>query len=184
MNERFMNERLSRPSTPHPLVVLGLCICLSLFAPGCTTFFGKNRGPVDNLDMTAIKMNGYSTGPNGVMQALPNPDETPSVILEINDGKKAYERLSMTSGQPLFIGDVVRDANFYKKIGRINVTILRPTQNGAPIRLDVDFDDSGKRVMEGTNYSLRPGDHIVVSADQRSFLSRLTEGTAFERLAN
>jgi len=38
--------------------------------------------------------------------------------------------------------------------------------------MDIDFDESGRRVKEGTNYSLRAGDRVVVTKDDSNFISR------------
>ena len=84
------------------------------------------------------------------------------------------------SGQSLFIADLIRDAKLQKKIGRIKTTILRPNgKNLPPVRLDVDFDDAGKNVMEGQNYSLRPGDHVVVRHDDQSRLAGMVPDIPF-----
>ena len=115
-------------------------------------------------------------GANGVLQGG-KLDET-SVLLEVNDGKKHLEKIPMTEGQPMFIADVIRDAQLHKKIGRIHVRLVRPNGNAAPVRMDIDFDESGRRVREGTNYSLRPGDRIVVTKDDSNFVSRMLSSTS------
>jgi hypothetical protein len=149
-----------------------LCTALLVLAnTGCTTLFGRKGGPGDDLDLSQIKREGYTVGPNGVMQAAPS-DET-SVVLEVVDSKRHFEKIPLIQGQSMFIADVVKDADLRKKLGPIHVRILRPNGNGAPVRMDVDFDDSGKRVKDGTNYSLRPGDHIVVTKDDRGFASQM-----------
>ena len=47
--------------------------------------------------------------------------------------------------------------------------------------MEVDFDATGKRVMEGQNYSLRPGDHVVVSHDERNSLSAMMPSLPFTK---
>jgi len=73
---------------------------------------------------------------------------------------------------------VIRDAKLHKKVGRIQVRVMRPNGNAAPVRMDIDFDESGRRVREGTNYSLRPGDRIVVAKDDSSVVSRMLGKTS------
>jgi hypothetical protein len=159
---------------------IGCCVILLAGQTGCTTFFGKNYSDAEKIDLTPIKKEGYTVGANGVMQPLPATDESPSFILEVNHGKRSFERVPLMPGQPMFVADLMRDADFYRKIGKVRVTILRPNgANNPPVRLDVDFDPSGKRVIEGMNYSLRPGDHVVVSADDRGFLSQVMAGSVF-----
>ena len=79
----------------------------------------------------------------------------------------------MTEGQAMFIADVIRDAQLHKKIGRIHVRVMRPAGNSPPVRMDIDFDETGRRVREGTNYSLRAGDRIIVTKDDTNMVSRM-----------
>lgn len=148
------------------------CICLivtSAFCSGCSTLLGKSKGPLDNLDTRDLKQAGYTFGEYGANKPLTTGDGSPAIVLEVNNGKRHFEKIPMVPGQSLFIADLIRDAKLQKKIGRIKTTILRPNgKNLPPVRLDVDFDDAGKNVMEGQNYSLRAGDHVVVRQDENS----------------
>jgi hypothetical protein len=153
------------------LIAVGIFCCAS---SGCSTLLMKPKGKYDKLDTTGLKMAGYTIGEYGANKPLPVNDSGPAVILEVNNGKRHLEKIPMIEGQSLFIADLVRDAQLHKKLGRIKTTIMRPTgPNSAPVRLDVDYDDSGKNVMEGQNYSLRPGDHVVVSLNDSNFLTNL-----------
>lgn len=160
------------------VLVLGLVV-----SPGCTTFFGKRYSPAEKIDMTPIKKEGYTIGANGVLTPLPTGTDAPSFILEVHDGKKSLERVPLVPGQPMFVADLMRDADFYRKVGRVQVTILRPNGNNPPVRLEIDFDESGKRVEEGMNYSLRPGDHVLVKADDRSMFSQMVGSSVFGKPA-
>ena len=104
------------------------------------------------------------------------------MLLEVNDGKKHLEKIPMTEGQPMFIADVIRDAQLHKKIGRIQVRVMRPNGNSAPVRMEIDFDDTGRRVREGTNYSLRAGDRIVVTKDDSTAVSRMLSKSSLSGL--
>ncbi len=174
MNRLTSVVRLQDFSQRASLVALGVGLLL-VCSTGCTTLFGRKSGPGDDLDLSQIKRDGYTVGPNGVMQAMPSDDS--SVVLEVVDGKRHFEKIPLIQGQPMFIADVVKDADLRKKLGPLHVRILRPNGQGAPVRMDVDFDDSGKRVKDGTNYSLRPGDHIVVMKDDRGFASQMLSKT-------
>jgi hypothetical protein len=174
MNRLTTAVRLQNFSLRVTFAAFGAGVLL-VCSTGCTTLFGRRGGPGDDLDLSQIKRDGYTVGPNGVMQAMPS-DET-SVVLEVVDGKRHFEKIPLIQGQPMFIADVVKDADLRKKLGPIHVRILRPNGQGAPVRMDVDFDESGKRVKDGTNYSLRPGDHIVVMKDDRGFASQMLSKT-------
>jgi hypothetical protein len=163
------------------LVVLTFLAISSL---GCSSLVGKKKGALDNIDLRSIKAAGYTIGAHGAMRPILTDGGQPCVVLEVNHSGRHFEKLPITSGQSIFVGDIVRDANLFKKIGRMNVVILRPNpENPAlpPIRLDVDFDDKGRNVMEGQNYSLRPGDHVVVSPKEHSMLGDFFGSTALSK---
>jgi hypothetical protein len=155
-----------------------------LACSGCAGLMGKNYSDAERIDMTPVKKEGYTVGPYGVMQPLPTAEEEPSIILEVNHGKRSMERVPLVSGQPMYVADLMRDADIHRKIGRVKVTVLRPNGSNPPVRMDIDFDSSGKRVQEGVNYSLRSGDHVVVTADNRTFMNRLLGGSVFGKTTN
>ena len=155
-------------------------IGVSVLSSGCSTLLGKSKGPMDNIDTKGLKQAGYTFGDYGAQKPLATDDERPAIVLEVNNGKRHFEKIPLVPGQPLFIADLIRDAKLQKKIGRIKTTILRPNgKNLPPVRLDIDFDDSGKSVMEGQNYSLRAGDHVVVRQDDRSMFTGMMPDLPF-----
>ncbi len=150
---------------------------------GCATLMGRPRGPMEEIDLTQIKKEGYTMGSHGVMQALPTGDEAPSIVLEVNNGKRSFERVPLTPNQPMFVADLLRDAKLISRVGRIRVAVLRPNGDKPPVRLDIDFDPSGKRVKDGMNYSLRPGDHVVVNSDSRGMFAQFAGSNIFTKNA-
>ena len=169
----LVNQRATLPT------FLGLFLA-SVLSSGCSTLLGKTKGPMDNLDTRELKQAGYTFGEYGANKPLVTEDGNPAIVLEVNNGKRHFEKIPLVPGQSLFIADLVRDAKLQSKIGRIKTTILRPNgKNLPPVRLDVDFDDSGKNVMEGQNYSLRPGDHVVVRQDDRSIFAGMVPEIPF-----
>lgn len=161
-----------RNSTPRQSGwVLG-CVILCGLSTGCSSLVGRSKNSVSNLDPDSMKVAGLTAGPAGGTSAMLTENGEPCVILEVRDGKRHTEKIPLHPGEPMFIGDMVADAQLYKRIGKIKLTIIRP--NGAnlpPVRLDVDFDSTGQKVMEGQNYSLRPGDHVLVSRDETSVIN-------------
>ncbi len=158
------------------LLVIGL-VSIPLYT-GCTSLLGeKPKGPLDNLDIKGLKAAGYTMGPSGaeVPTALPD-DGRPSIVLEVHDGKKHLERIPLTTEKPTFIGDIVKDAQLVERIGRVDISILRPNgANQPPVRMDVDFDAKGRQVMVDQNYSLRAGDHVIVRKNSETFLDRMMQ---------
>ena len=161
------------------LMLLAL-IGSTFFSTGCSTLLGKTKGPMDNVDTKSLKQAGYTFGEYGAQKPITTEDGSPAIVLEVNNGKRHFEKIPLVPGQSLFIADLIRDAKLQKKFGRIKTTILRPNgKNLPPVRLDVDFDDSGKSVMEGQNYSLRAGDHVVVRQDDTSMLAGMVPDMPF-----
>ncbi len=165
----------------HTPAIARLCV-LSVFllSSGCSTLLGRAKGPLDNLDTKGLKREGYTFGEYGAQKPITTEDGAPAIVLEVNNGKRHFEKIPLVPGQSLFIADLIRDAKLQKKFGRIKTTILRPNgQNMPPVRLEVDFDDAGKNVMEGQNYSLRAGDHVVVRQDDRSVFAGMLPDVPF-----
>jgi len=155
-------------------------VSMSVLSSGCSTLLGKTKGPLDNIDTKGLKQAGYTFGEYGAQKPLATDDENPAIVLEVNNGKRHFEKIPLVPGQSLFIADLIRDAKLQKKIGRLKTTILRPNgKNLPPVRLDVDFDDSGKSVMEGQNYSLRSGDHVVIRPDERGMFTGMMPDLPF-----
>jgi hypothetical protein len=159
-------------------------LALSLASTGCSTLLGRTKGSMDNLDTNGLKQQGYTLGDHGVNQAGQVDESAPSVVLEVIDGKRSLERVPLNPAQPMFIADLVRDADLNRKIGRVQIKILRANGNRPPVRLDVDFDDSGRRIMEEMNYSLRPGDHVVVTRDERTMFNKMFSGNVLTKKMN
>jgi hypothetical protein len=163
-------------SSKHLRLANACLLLISMAAlTGCSSLFGpRDRSALDNIDVNSIKVAGYTVGPNGIDSVQPSSDGSPCVYLEVNHKKRHMERIPMPVEQPMFIGDVIREAKLVDRVGRIDVVIVRATgPNQPPIRLTVDFDSDGKRVMEGQNYSLRPGDRVVVSKNTESTIDRV-----------
>lgn len=170
-----MNQ-LSQTSRFLGVLALGLG---TLVCTGCSTLMGRSKGPLDNLDVRSMKAAGYTFGKYGAEKPILTENGEPCVVLEVTNGKRHFEKIPLPEGQSMFVSDIIRDAQLFKKIGKMKVSVLRPNgANKPPVRLDVDFDDKGKNVMEGQNYSLRPGDHIVVRPNETSFVGDMLQSMA------
>lgn len=147
----------------------------------------KPRSYMSDVDLKSAKLAGYGVNSYGV-QSIPQQDGTtdgsPAITLEVIDGGRHMERIPLPEGSSMVVSNIVDDAQLIKRLGRIRVTVLRPMGEGEPpVRMEVDFDSDGKKVMEGQNYAIRPGDHIQVIPDKRGFLERLSEQTALSSLS-
>lgn len=153
------------------ITVVGL-----LLHSGCSSMFGdRSREPVDGLDTKAMRAAGYSFDERGAQRTLPASDGKPAVILEVRNGKRHMERIPLSADKPTFVQDLVDDAKLVDRLGKIQVTILRPTGTSSPpIRMVSDFDAETKRIVVGQNYAVQPNDQIVVNKDNRSWLDNLS----------
>ena len=156
-------------------------ILLGLFAtqPGClllNTFLPrKDRS---TLDTSLLKAQGYSIPPGGMPAAVAlDPNDGPRVILEIRSDERHLETIPLTD-KGMFIEELVQQAKLHETFGSLHISIMRPNGEGAaPVRMDVTTNDDGKATNVGQNYALRPGDHIIVINDDRTYFERFIAKT-------
>lgn len=156
-------------------LVLPFLACMSLTQCGCVSLsalMGQSRSPT--LDTSMLKAQGYSAPPGG----MPSPvamasDGRPRIVLEVRGEEKHLESIPLPLDRPMFIEDLVQEAKLNERFGNINVSIMRPTESGAPpVRLETQINDDGKATNIGNNYALLPNDHIIVISDQRTSLEK------------
>lgn len=145
--------------------------------PGCLSMMGKKRSP--KLDMTYLEAAGYSIPPGG----MPSPvgemaSDGRSLVLEVRqDGEKPHlERIPLPKDRPMFIETLVQEAKIHERLGGVNISVMRPTEPGKPpVRMDVRVKDTGKVKEMEENYALIPGDHLIVTYDQRTSLETFVD---------
>ncbi len=140
---------------------------------GClTTFLGQKRSP--KLDTTYLEAAGYSIPPGGMPSAVGQMSgDGQSIVLEVRqDGEKPHmERIPLPKDRPMFVETLVQEAKIHERLGGVNVSIMRPTGPATPpVRMDVRVKDTGKVKEMEENYALIPGDHLIVTYDQRTTL--------------
>ncbi len=162
------NHQSSIPRTRYAAGLLGM----TAFVAGCSAMTGdSNREPIKGVDTSMMRAQGYNFDEKGAQIPLPADDGRPSVVMEVRNGKRHYERIPLSPDKPTFIQDVVDDAKLVDKLGKIQVTILRPTGTSSPpIRMPADFDPESRRIVVGQNYALQPNDQILIAKDSRSWL--------------
>jgi len=157
------------------VVLIGLlatqpgCILLNSFLPR------KDRS---SLDTSLLKAQGYSIPPGGMPAHVAlDPNDGPRVILEVRSDERHLETIPLTD-KGMFIEDLVQQAKLHETFGVLNISIMRPNGEGAPpVRLDLTTNDEGKATNVGQNYALRPGDHIIVLNDDRTYVERFVAKT-------
>lgn len=140
---------------------------------GCSVFNDRN-GKNSGFNTDAAKALGYTLGNNGFEHGMPMSSDQPYVFLEVFNKKQNVERIPMPADRPMFVDDILQEAKLSQRLGRIDVVILRPTgPNRPPVRMEVDVDARTGNVVHGQNYSLRPGDKVMVSKNRESAFDRM-----------
>ncbi len=152
-------------------VVLSQAGCVSLAA-----FLGQKKSP--ELDTSLLQAQGYSIPPGGMPTQI-DPQVAgsgPHVVLEIRSEDRHLESVPLPMDRPVFVEDIVRDAQLSERFGRLRISIMRPNGSEAPpVRLDLRTNSDGKATSVGGNYALLPGDHIIINEDNRSGLERFID---------
>lgn len=144
--------------------------CISL-----SSMFGSKDPSM--LDTTLLKRQGYSIPPGGMpSQVAPSSSSGPRVIMEVRGEGKHLESIPLPADRPMFIEDLVQEAQLHERLGNLNISIMRSNgSNNPPIRLECGTDSKGKATTISSNYALLPNDHLIVIADQRSAFEKFME---------
>ena len=158
---------------------------ITLLLSGCTSLNQNYRNANASLDTTRMEAQGYNfdeTGAQLPIESKTSSNGSPTVVLDVRNGKKHMERIPLSPEKPLFVADLIKDANLAKRLGKIDVTVIRETTPMAPpVRMDVGFDSSGRNVMQEQNYALQPNDRVIVRKDTSSFLSQVGDALSKSR---
>lgn len=151
---------------------LGLLSISLVTQTGCLTMFlGQKRSP--KLDTSYLQAAGYSIPPGGMPSPVGEMSDGQSIILEVrqDSDKPHIERIPLPKDRPMFVENLVQEAKIHERLGGVNIAIMRPTGPATPpVRMDVRVKDSGKVKEMEENYALIPGDHLIVTYDQRTSL--------------
>ena len=87
-------------------------------------------------------------------------------------GKARGKRIIWISG----VGDLLKQTGIQEKMGRMLVTVYRPSPTDfAGAKMVVRFDDEGETVRPDTDYSLQAGDRVKISKDTTTSMSRFID---------
>lgn len=156
-------------------LVLAACMLLCFHQVGCVTvssLMGRTRS--SKIDTSHLEAAGYSIPPGGFPTPVGNTSgDGQSIVMEVRAGteKPHLEQIPLRRQQPMFIEDLVREAKITERVGGVAISIMRPAgPNLPPVRMDVRVKSDGKVKNMEENYALMPGDHLIVSSDQRTSL--------------
>jgi len=136
---------------------------------------GAKRGPT--IDTTLLRAQGYSVPPGGMPSPLPEGvklDGT-NVIVEIRGDEPSIAAVPLPTNRAATIEDLYRKMELTETLGAGQISIMRPTPNGPPVRLSAMLDGKGRATNPGQNYALHPGDHIIAVSDGRTLFERYVD---------
>ncbi|RMF39712.1 MAG: hypothetical protein D6753_13125 [Planctomycetota bacterium] len=156
----------------------GILLVICSTQPGCILLNAfMEKKPTTNLDTTLLEAQGYSMPPGGMPTTVPASQRSgPSIVLEVRGGdeERHLERIPLPKDRAMFVQDLVQEARLHERIGRLKVSVMRPTGPGQPpVRMEVRTDPQGRVTNVGANYALLPQDHVIVVEDDPPGLSRL-----------
>ena len=156
---------------------LRMCCLFLLILPVATGCSILSPNPHQtSYDTTDLRLAGYdpsSLASMSLAKATP-PSTGPSIILEVHHSGTHMERIPLPTNRPWFVQDLVQEAELLKRVGRLQMSVLRPNgENTAPLRLDVGMTPNGKQIDPAQNYALHAGDHVIVRADNRTFFDNM-----------
>jgi hypothetical protein len=95
-------------------------------------------------------------------------------VLEVHHNGRHLERIPLPSDRPWFVEDLVHEAQLQKRIGTLEIVVIRPIgEQKPPLVLEVGVSEDGKQINAGQNYSLCPNDHVVVRANNVGIFERM-----------
>jgi hypothetical protein len=157
------------------MIAAGAAILVS--QTGCITLMGKTRSP--KLDTSYLEAAGYSIPPGGMPAPVGNlSSDGQAIVMEVRTaGKKPHmERIPLPKDRPMFVEDLVREAQIHERVGSVRISIMRSAGPGLPpVRMDVSVQETGKCKNMEENYALMPGDHLIVNHDERTGLEMLVD---------
>jgi hypothetical protein len=100
-----------------------------------------------------------------------------SLVLQVEADSQPIRVLPLPpNGRPVFVSDLLKQTGIQEKMGRMIVTVYRPSPvDFAGAKMIVRFDDEGETVRPETDYSLQAGDRVKISKDTTTSLSKFVD---------
>ena len=100
-----------------------------------------------------------------------------ALVLQVEGDTQPIRVLPLPpNGRPVFVGDLLKQTGIQEKMGRMIVTVYRPSPTDfAGAKMVVRFDDEGETVRPETDYSLQAGDRVKISKDTTTSLSKFID---------
>jgi len=100
-----------------------------------------------------------------------------ALVLQVEGDSQPIRVLPLPAdGRPVFVGDLLKQTGIQEKMGRMIVTVYRPSPaDFAGAKMVVRFDEEGETVRPETDYSLQAGDRVKISKDTSTSLGKFID---------
>jgi hypothetical protein len=95
------------------------------------------------------------------------------VTFQATAGKTEKMKVSLKADST--VQDVLNQCQGTKKFTRFNLALARPLPSGGWHKMDVEYDRGARRVSSSHDYSVQPGDRLLVSQDSRTIFDDMVE---------
>ena len=117
---------------------------------------------------------GLST-PLAQQAAEPADDLRAQVVVELRHGKNGHEYLRAPLKENMLVQDALKGSGAISRFHRMNIVLVRETENGQKMRLPVKYDVPQQQVVDSNNYAMHAGDWLEVTEDTTTILERMME---------
>jgi len=97
--------------------------------------------------------------------------------VELHPEKGQPTRVQRTITGPITVQQALNETEALKQFRRSMLELHRPLANGAVHRMTIEYDRAAKMVAPEFDYSLQPGDRVIVKEDPTTVLDDLLEQT-------
>ena len=75
------------------------------------------------------------------------------------------------------VQQVLAKSNGERKFSRMEIILARPLPNGAWHKMEVDYNRSARKVEASNDYSVQPGDRLLVKEVNKTLIDDMVEST-------
>ncbi|MHB8969098.1 MAG: hypothetical protein ACYC3X_03355 [Pirellulaceae bacterium] len=107
--------------------------------------------------------------------AEPKGDLREVVVVELRNGKNGHEYLRAPLKENMLVQDALKGSGAISRFRRMDIVLVRETQNGQKVRLPVKYEVAQQQVVDSNNYAMHAGDWLEVTEDTSTILERMIE---------
>jgi len=116
------------------------------------------------------QLNSQLTPPDG-----PVVQPAAKYVVEIRSAKGKSQAVEKDLTEPIHVQAALEKTGAHKKYRRMDVELYRPLPNGGWHKMQLEFDRANKQVPPEYDYSLLPGDRVIVTEDPRTIIDDTLE---------